>query len=122
MATFNPGMRCSFPAAGTLAAWTLVVINSSRQVTNAAVSTARDVIGVVMEPAVAGQVVQVQTLHVASVKVLTDNTAITVGTLLYKGASGKVSATSTGSAAVGYALEANGSTDGTVIEMAPLQM
>jgi hypothetical protein len=111
----------TFPASGTIAAFTLVKINSSRQIAACAVDTNKDCIGVTQQAAVVNDQTPVRFLSAGTFKVKTDNSAIVVGTLLYKGASGKVSAASTGSTAIGYALDANGSTDSTIIEVMPLQ-
>lgn len=123
MATFNATQTDSAAASAALLRGTLVKPGGGAgQVGNTAVDTVRDEIGVLMEAASAqGQIVRYQTLRGSSrVIALTDNSAISIDTPLYKGANGKVSATSTGSVLVGYALEANGSVDATLITVRPV--
>jgi hypothetical protein len=122
MATYNATPLGSGPAAAAIARGSLVKWDTNGRLAACAVSTTKDVAGVLMEAASAiDQIVRYQVLAgTAEAIVLTDNTAITQGVALYKGASGKVSATSTGSVQVGTAREATGSVDATLITMAPL--
>jgi 3D (Asp-Asp-Asp) domain-containing protein len=115
------------PANATLSPYTLVDVNSSGNLVNTGVSTTFDVVGVAQGDGLtngstyaAGQLVPVKTWRSGGThKVTTDATAISIGTLVYKGAAGVVTATPTGSVIVGRALEANGSTAGAIIEVVP---
>ena len=106
-------------ASGALLRGTLVGLDSNGQLVNVGKDAVYDVLGVLMEPATAAnQVVRYMSLRGATrAIVLTDNSAIVVGSKLYKQASGKVGISSTGSTLVGVAAEATGSVDATLITM-----
>ena len=105
----------AFPAAAAITEFRLVVPTSTG-VQHAAVSTTNDVIGVAQEPqATVGKPVPVRFNEAGTCKVTADGSTIAVGTVLYKGATGKVSATATSSVRVGIALEAS-TADGDIIE------
>lgn len=121
MATFNATPLATGIASGTLARGSLVKFDTNGQLANTAKDSTYNVVGVMLEAGATGLPARYQVCRgTAQFIALTDNSAITVGTLLYKQASGKVGAGSTGSTLVGIALEANGSTDATLITVAPL--
>lgn len=82
---------------------------------HAVVSTTDDVVGVAQEPAVSGQPIPVRLRSAGTCKLCVDG-ALTLGQAVYKGAAGKGSPTTTGSVAIGRALEASGA-DGDIIEV-----
>ena len=119
MAQYNPSILDTGIASGALLRGTLVGLDSNGQLVNVGKDAVYDVLGVLMEPATAAnQVVRYMSLRGATrAIVLTDNSAIVVGSKLYKQASGKVGISSTGSTLVGVAAEATGSVDATLITM-----
>lgn len=114
----NPGR--GFITAAAIAQYLLVQIPAG-VLTLCALDTNNDWIGTTLESRfAANQVVPVRFRHAGTLPCTTDNTAIVVGTLVYKAANGTVSATSTSSILVGIALAANGSVAGSWIEVMPI--
>jgi hypothetical protein len=101
----NPGF--GLPVIGAIAQYLLIKLPAG-VVTLTALDTNNDWIGVTTEPrTAAGQVIPIRFRHAGTMPGVTaDATAIAIGVLLYKGAAGTVTATSTGSVAIGISLSA----------------
>lgn len=107
----NPGI--SIRAGAALVARRLVVLAG----TYAGVSAVRDWVGVTQEPRASGEYVPVR-LTKAGTCVMTADGAIAAGDVVYKGANGKVSLSTTGSIRVGIAMEA-AAADGVEFQVLP---
>lgn len=105
----NPAI--SLTAAATVTEYRMVTAAAIHSV----VSTTDDVVGVAQEPAVSGGQLPVRLRNAGTCKLCVDG-AIAVGGVVYKGAAGKGSPTSTGSVIVGRALQASAA-DGDIIEV-----
>ncbi len=109
MGTYNESTLDSILAGEAVPQGSLVLQHTDNTGKLTGVSTVYDVIGVAMEPGVLGQPMRIQSLRGSTrAVVLTDTSTINIGTKVYKGATGFVSAASTGSVLVGIAAEANG--------------
>lgn len=108
----------AYAAAAAVTEFRLVAITSTGAVQHAVASTTNDVLGVAQEPqATVGKPVPVRFRKAGTAKVCADGSTIAAGDVVYKGAAGKISATSSGSVRVGIAHEAS-SADGDIIEVA----